>query len=181
MKFEKVSLKQYLADVKDDHKYVNTDPTPVYLVNEEDAEGIYNDIQLPTRATKFSAGYDFRAPYDFTLRPGQTIKLATGIRVLLDEDKFLLCAPRSGHGFKARIQLDNTVGIIDADYANSSNEGHIMLKLTNDSHNNKVITVNKGAGMIQAIIMRYFTVGDDNATNQRDGGFGSTDKEEKHE
>lgn len=169
MRFEKVSRKQYEKDAAENNFYHKEAPHSIPL-----RECPYEDIKLPVRATKKSAGYDFFAPCTFTLAPGDTIKLATGIRVRLDDDKFLMCAPRSGHGFKARIQLDNTIGIIDADYYESSNEGHIHVKLTNDSHTGKTITVKKGEGMMQAIILSYFKVDDDDSTQVRDGGFGST-------
>lgn len=180
MKFEKVSKDQYITDSKNDEMY-NKDLGVLSFIVDESPEDIYNSIKLPERATKKSAGYDIYAPYTITLNPGDTIKVATGIRVFLEDDKFLMCAPRSGQGFKARLQLDNTVGIIDADYVESKNEGHIMLKLTNDSHNGKSVVIEKGSGMAQAIILPYYTVEDDDATRQRDGGFGSTTKEEKHE
>lgn len=190
MRFEKVTKEQYLKDAKEDKYH-----TPMYTYSIEDLmsksitiqsaftalqslslEEIYEDIKLPTRATQKSAGYDFYAPYDFILSPGETMRISTGIRVILDDDKFLMCAPRSGHGFKARIQLDNTVGIIDADYSDSDNQGHIMLKLTNDSNTSKSIHIKKGEGLVQAIIMKYYTVEDDNSLRQRNGGFGSTNK-----
>lgn len=191
MKFEKVSFEQYLKDSRED-TYIDKVGNTYDLTDMSGETGIkfsgkfsalemydmytlYENIKLPKRATKKSAGYDFFAPYDFSLAPGETIKIATGIRVLLDDDKFLMCAPRSGHGFKARVQLDNTIGIIDADYSESSNEGHIHVKLTNDSHTGKTISVARGDGMIQAIILPYFKVDDDDSTTQRDGGFGSTD------
>lgn len=178
MRFEKVSKSQYLKDSEGD-VYINApnsedDIPPFFSLSNK--ESTYESIKLPKRATKKSAGYDFFAPYDFSLYPGQTIKLATGIRVILDEDKFLMCAPRSSHGFRARIQLDNTIGIIDADYSESSNEGHIHIKLTNDSRNGACLDVNKGDAFMQAIILQYFKVDDDNSDSQRDGGFGSTDK-----
>lgn len=191
MRFEKVSKEQYLKDSLGDTYYSRGDEYPLSdmrgenevsftgsfdTLQSESMETIYDDIKLPRRATKKSAGYDFYAPYDFRLAPGESIKIATGIRVLLDDDKFLMCAPRSGLGFKARVQLDNTVGIIDADYSDSSNEGHIHVKLTNDSRTGKFIRVKKGEGMIQAIILQYFTTEDDNTTETRDGGFGSTNK-----
>lgn len=165
MRFEKVSLEQYLEDTQ-------------YLIlpGGQNSQEIYDSIKIPQRATEKSAGYDFYAPFAFTLAPGETIKIPTGIRVLLDDDKFLMCAPRSGLGFKARIQLDNTVGIIDADYSGSNNEGHIHCKLTNDSRGGKVISVGQGEGYMQGIILQYFKVEGDNVTRQRDGGFGSTTK-----
>lgn len=187
MRFEKVSLDQYREDAIGDYLhwmgdeyYIhgNTSLSSLKHMSGVHIEDVYEDIKIPKRATAKSAGYDFFAPYDFSLSPGQTIKIATGIRVILDDDKFLMCAPRSGHGFKARIQLDNTIGIIDADYSDSTNEGHIMLKLTNDSKSGKSISVKKGDGMMQAIIMKYFTVEDDETTATRNGGFGSTDNKE---
>lgn len=134
----------------------------------------YESIKLPKRGTKWSAGYDFFAPYSFTLRAGETIKIPTGIRVELDKDKFLACYPRSGLGFKYRCQLDNTVGIIDRDYFYSDNEGHIYVKITNDSRDGKLMTVNKGEAFIQGIITQYFLTEDDDADGIRNGGFGST-------
>ena len=184
MRFEKVTKDQYKEAMKSDTLYKRVNPMVIEDISVADLKGFsdseiedtYNDIKKPKRATRRSAGYDFYAPYEFTLSPGDTIKIATGIRVLLDDDKFLMCAPRSGHGFKARIQLDNTIGIIDADYSDSDNEGHIMVKLTNDSHTGKTIKVAKGDGMIQAIILQYFLTEDDDSEADRNGGFGSTDE-----
>ena len=88
-----------------------------------DCESVYADIGLPRRATVGSAGYDFFAPYDFTLAPGETAKIPTGIRVKMEDGWVLMLFPRSGLGFKYRVQLDNTVGIIDGDYYDSDNEG----------------------------------------------------------
>lgn len=136
----------------------------------------YDDIVLPKRATTGSAGYDFFAPFGFALTPGASIKIPTGIRVLLPEDKFLMVVPRSGLGFKFRLQLDNTVGVIDSDYSNSDNEGHIWIKLTNDSRDGKNVSIARGQAIAQGIILKYETVDDDNADGIRNGGFGSTTK-----
>lgn len=159
-KFEKISINQFIKDF----------------------EGIggrhYYDIHLPKRATKFSAGYDFYLPYpyDVTIAPGQTKKIPTGIRVQLDDDKVLLMAPRSGLGFKYRLQLDNTIGVIDSDYYNSDNEGHIWIKITNDSKEDKSVTIKSGEAFAQGIIFQYFKTDDDNADGIRNGGFGSTSR-----
>ena len=136
----------------------------------------YDDIKPPKRATSKSAGYDFYAPFDFTLQPGQTIKIPSGIRVLLPGDKFLMIVPRSGLGFKFRLQLDNTAGIIDADYSGSDNEGHIWVKLTNDTKEGKVLSLKAGEAYAQGIIMAYYVTDDDEADGVRNGGFGSTTK-----
>ncbi len=134
----------------------------------------YDSLKLPCRATIGSAGYDFYAPFDFELEAGDSILIPTGIRVKMENGLFLMCAPRSGLGFKFRLQLDNTIGIIDSDYYNSDNEGHIMAKLTNDTHDNKTVTVKQGEAFMQGIFVQYFMTDDDFVTNKRNGGFGST-------
>lgn len=135
----------------------------------------YEEVKLPHRGTKYSAGYDVYMPFTLSLAAGATAKIPTGIRVALDEDKFLMIVPRSGLGFKYRLQLDNTVGVIDADYYNSDNEGHIWIKITNDSRDGKVIEIKAGEAFAQGIIMQYFKTDDDDADGIRNGGFGSTD------
>ena len=86
----------------------------------------------------------------------------------------LKCYPRSGLGFKYRLQLNNTVGIIDRDYFNSDNEGHIFSKITNDSNENKTLTIPADTGFMQGIFVEYGITVDDDATEIRNGGFGST-------
>ncbi|HBZ89239.1 dUTP diphosphatase [Sharpea azabuensis] len=157
--FHKVSLNQFALAYKDNN-----------------VENIYNDIKLPQRATKGSAGYDFFAPFDFTLKPNETITIPTGIRCEMDENRVLMIFPRSGLGFKYRMQLNNTVGIIDSDYFYSDNEGHIFIKITNNTNEDKVIEVKKGQGFAQGLFMQYFLTDDDDASAIRNGGFGSTTK-----
>ena len=144
--------------------------------SKEEAKKIYEDIKLPLRATKYSAGYDFYAPFDFTLNPGETIKIPTGIRAKMREDYALFLLPRSGLGFKYRLQLNNTIGLIDADYFYSDNEGHIFAKITNDSNEGKVISVKKGEAFIQGVFLSYGITEDDEVNSIRNGGFGSTSK-----
>ena len=158
MRFEKVSFKEYENSIRGD----------VDLTEE------YNDIKLPKRATTGSAGYDFYTPMAFDLRPGETIKIPTGIRVRINDGWVLKLYPRSGLGFKFRLQFNNTVGIIDSDYYNSSNEGHIFCKLTNDSNEEKTISLRAGDGFCQGIFVEYGITFDDDADGERDGGFGST-------
>jgi len=157
--FSKVSIKQYEESVD------------FYNV-----KSIYQNIKLPKRATTGSAGYDFYSPQAFTLAPSETIKIATGIRVKMEEGWVLFMLPRSGHGFKFRIQLDNTVGVIDSDYYYSDNEGHIMLKFTNDGKNGKTMSVQVGEAIAQGVFLPFGITMDDNATETRNGGFGSTSK-----
>ena len=137
---------------------------------------MYNNLKLPKRATKGSAGYDFYAPFDICLKPGETIKIPTGIRVYMEENYVLKLYPRSGLGFKFRLQLNNTVGIIDSDYYYSDNEGHIFAKITNDTNENRTIEIKSGVGFMQGIFVEYAITFDDDTDSIRNGGFGSTTK-----
>ena len=137
---------------------------------------MYEAIKLPARATRGSAGYDFFSPFAFSLKPGQTIKVPTGIRAQMEEEFVLKLYPRSGLGFKYRLQLNNTVGIIDSDYFYSDNEGHIMAKITNDSREDKTVEITEGMGFMQGIFLEYGITVDDDASEIRNGGFGSTTK-----
>ncbi|MEY8410734.1 deoxyuridine 5'-triphosphate nucleotidohydrolase [Lachnospiraceae bacterium 62-26] len=141
---------------------------------EQDIRRIYDEIKLPKRATRGSAGYDFYAPVSIRLKPGGTIKIPAGIRVKMDEGWVLKCYPRSGLGFKYRLQLNNTVGIIDSDYFYSDNEGHIFAKITNDSKEGKTVCINAGEGFMQGIFVEYGITKDDETVEIRNGGFGST-------
>lgn len=144
--------------------------------SQAEAKEIYNTLKLPRRATAGSAGYDFFSPVDFELKPGESLKIPTGIRAEMENDWVLKIYPRSGLGFKFRLQLNNTVGIIDSDYFYSDNEGHIFAKLTNDSREGKRVCIEKGTGFMQGIFVEYGITVDDEAEAVRNGGFGSTTK-----
>ena len=128
---------------------------------------------MPHRATVGSAGYDLYAPFDFTLAPGEEITIPTGIRAEIENGYVLLIYPRSGLGFKFRLTLNNTVGVIDSDYFYSDNEGHIMVRMTN-CHAEKTVKVEAGQGFAQGIFMPFGITVDDDADGVRNGGFGST-------
>lgn len=165
-KFHKVSEARFVEDWKDTFGEVSA----------EEVQEIYEGISLPVRATAGSAGYDFFAPVEITLQPGETVKIPTGIRVEMEQDWVLKCYPRSGLGFKYRLQLNNTVGIIDSDYFYSDNEGHIFAKLTNDTNEGKTLVIPAGTGFMQGIFVEYGITVDDAADGVRNGGFGSTTK-----
>lgn len=156
--------------------YINVLREEFPQLSEKEAMELYDAIRLPSRATRGSAGYDFYAPFPIRLAPGETIKIPTGIRVKMEEDWVLKLYPRSGLGFKYRLQLNNTVGIIDSDYYFSDNEGHIFSKITNDSNEGKVLEVKAGDGFMQGIFLEYGITADDDAEGIRNGGFGSTSK-----
>lgn len=163
--FEKVSFAQFEADFKKN------------FPDCENVRAVYDGIKLPQRATSGSAGYDFYAPADITLKKGESALIPTGIRAKMEDGWVLQIFPRSGLGFKHRVQLDNTVGIIDADYYNSSNEGHIMIKLSCDAYDGgHTVALSAGEGFAQGIFLPFGITADDEASGVRDGGFGSTTK-----
>lgn len=167
--FEKVSFEQFYTAMSE---IVDIEQ------KEEFIRSAYDNLVLPNRATSGSAGYDFKSPFDFTLKPGQTIKIPTGIRVKIDDGWWLGGFPRSGLGFKYRFQLDNTVPVIDSDYYGSDNEGHIFIKATNDTKENKTIEIHAGDKFVQGIFIPYGITYSDNVDNVRNGGMGSTDTKE---
>lgn len=165
-RFHKVSEERFTAD------WMDAFPE----ASKEEAHSVYEKIRLPRRATSGSAGYDFFSPADFALKPGEIIKIPTGIRVEMQQEWVLKCYPRSGLGFKYRLQLNNTVGIIDSDYFYSDNEGHIFVKLTNDTKDGKTVEIPADTGFMQGIFVEYGITVDDDVNDVRNGGFGSTTK-----
>lgn len=139
-----------------------------------EASTIYERIQIPCRATVGSAGYDFFAPESFSLVPSETISIPTGIRAEIAEGWILQLYPRSSLGFKYRLQMDNTVGIIDSDYCTANNEGHIFIKMTNCSTEGKVMRISAGERFAQGIFIPFGITEDDNTEGIRIGGIGST-------
>lgn len=160
IKFEKISEKQFLNDWA----------SCGYSFGEDK----YKEIKLPKRATKGSAGYDFYSLVTFDLKPGETIKIPTGIRCQMEKDMVLQMFIRSSIGFKYDTILSNSTGIIDSDYYYSDNEGHIWVKLRNLGK--KVLEVNAGDAICQGILTKYFITDDDDTTKERNGGIGSTNK-----
>lgn len=163
-RFEKVSYEEFYKAMKaEPHTSVKTDKV---------IQDVYMDLQLPKRSTVGSAGYDFHSPFQFWLRPGESIKVPTGIRCRIDEGWVLLCFPRSSLGFKYRFWPENLVPVVDSDYYYAKNEGHIMLMMTNNS--DKAMEINAGDKFAQGIFLPFGITFDDDATEERIGGFGST-------
>lgn len=188
-KFEKVSFKQYLKDFIDvygDDSFsvlVDAGLLPYKISGQYDSSAlesvikkIYDSIKLPTRATTGSAGYDFYMPFEIVVPANGVLKIPTGIRCKMENGWVLTEFPRSGHGFKYGIHMANSVGIIDGDYYSSDNEGHIFIKLVNDSILAKPLTIKAGEAFCQGIFLPYGITYDDNVTKIRNGGLGSTSK-----
>lgn len=168
-KFEKVSFDQFKKDWLDTF----CEPWDDELRREEYIEKTYNELELPKRSTVGSGGYDFHSPLSFVLEPGEEIKIPLGVKAWMEDDYVLLIFPRSSIGFKYFTVLNNTVGVIDASYYNNvSNEGHTQLKLHNSG--DKTLTVNRGDKICQGIFIPYGITVDDDVTEERVGGIGST-------
>ncbi len=142
-KFEKISFEQFKKDIADD-------------IN------LYESYSLPKRETMHAAAYDFFALFDYTLKPGEIKKIPTGIKVIMEEDDALLLLDRSSMGFNYNVRMCNQVGVIDADYYNnSSNEGHMWIKIQNEGKDDYV--VKKGDGMCQGMFIKYLKVDDEDS------------------
>ncbi len=145
----------------------------------EVAKGFENqNINLPVRNTKYSAGYDIECAEDIVIEPfngGNPTLIKTGIKAYMEDDEYLMLCNRSSNPKKKGLVLANSIGIIDKDYyGNPDNDGAIMFAFYNVK--NEPIEIKKGERIGQAIFMKYLIADNDNASGERTGGFGSTDK-----
>lgn len=137
------------------------------------------DLKLPERSTKNSAGFDFFAIEYFTIPPyrigDKPIMIPTGIKAKMPDDEFLMLVNRSSNPKKKNLVIPQGVGIVDADYYNNpDNEGEMFFAYYNLSNEPVIIMPNEKIG--QGIFMKYFVTDDDNADGERTGGWGSTGK-----
>jgi len=184
-KFSKVSFEQFKKDWRKseiNHRF-NEEKGIIEETPDEKLREIYDSIELPTRATSGSAGYDFHIPDDLIMHNGYIVTIPTGVRCEIEEGWVLNVYPRSGHGFKFGLHLANTVGIIDQDYFYAENEGHIQVKIVMDGimgeqteNANKCLSLKRGDAFCQGVFLPYGITKDDEADGIRTGGMGSTDK-----
>lgn len=168
------------------------------IVTKYDGQG----LELPKRATRGSAGYDFAAAVDITLpsiwnvltknagiasmQDGQIVEenkefvvstlVPTGIKAYMPESEYLMLVNRSSNPLKHQLSLPNGIGIIDSDYyGNEKNEGEIFVQLIN--YGLEDYTIKKGDRIAQGIFTPYATVDrEDKNLRSRTGGFGSSGK-----
>lgn len=167
MWFEKISFEQWYKDL------------PQSGVDELTARRWHEGIKLPKQATPSSAGMDISIPYNLTIPAGGRAKIATGLRWVCSEEYrgffCLMIYPRSSMG-KIGFELQNTVAIVDADYSDADNEGHIWLMVKNTS--NDEIILPAGQNIAQGVLTGYAicTGAEADLESTRTGGIGSTDK-----
>ena len=140
----------------------------------------YDAIKLPVRATAGSAGYDFFSPIPFalsnmTVNP-RGITFPTGIQCELHPDFCLIMIPKSGLGIRQYSRLGNCIGLIDRDYIFSDNEGDIFVNIRSDIPSNPPVEIKAGQAICQGVILPFGTTDDDETTEARNGGLGSTGK-----
>ena len=168
LEFYKIEREQYKKSV---YEFAARQEMPESWVNY-----VYDDIKLPTRGTARSGAYDFYAPFNFevgrTTDKGRFL-VPTGIGFRSDNPAVqLLILPRSGLGRKG-LHIANVVPLIDNDYCEATNGGHIMLDMYSAFGN--LIEIEHGQAFAQGIFLQHTLTDDDSAANQRTGGFGSTD------
>ena len=151
-KFEKISFEQFKKDVVDDKE-------------------LYKKYNVPKRETEFAAGYDFFSLQNFVIKPGETKKIPTGIKAIMNDDEVLLLIVRSSQGFKYNLRMCNQVGVIDKDYYNNKdNEGHIWIKLKNEGEKDYI--VKREDKIIQGLFIKYLTTEDeDNNFSNRGSNY----------
>lgn len=162
-KFYKVSFEQFEKDWID--TFGNT-------YSEIEIIEIYENIKLPKRKTMFSAGHDMSIPFYAMIESGDTLKIPTGIKCEIDKDYVMLIFPRSSLGIKKNMYITNTIPVIDADYFEADNEGHIFLCIKNGG--DKVLELNNGDSIVQAIFLPYGVADEEEILDKRVGGIGST-------
>ena len=77
---------------------------------------VLNGNLPPQYAHDTDAGMDIISPAEYTIAPGETIIIPTGIKCAIPEGYALLIQPRSGQSVKTKLRVANTPGLIDAGY-----------------------------------------------------------------
>lgn len=130
---------------------------------------------IPTRGSSSAAGYDLYADVDtMQIKPGETVKVPTGLAMEIPEGYFGGIFARSGLSTKEGLRPANCVGVVDSDY-----RGPIMVALHNDSDVVREVTPQEK--IAQLVVLPYLAVEFEEAeeleeTKRGAGGFGSTGK-----
>ncbi len=133
-------------------------------------------VKVPERGSKLAAGFDLSACIPdierILIRPGQTVKIPTGLAIAYPQGYFGAVCARSGLATKCGLAPANKIGILDEDY-----RGEIFIALHNHSSDTQI--VKHGDRIVQLILLPYLNV-EFEETNKLDdtergsGGFGST-------
>jgi len=135
---------------------------------------VKKDASAPVYSTGRSAGCDLAAciDADMIVKPGETVKVPTGLAIALPEGFEAQVRPRSGLAAKFGVTVLNSPGTIDSDY-----RGEVCVLLINLGKQD--FTIHNGDRIAQMVVARYeqarFELVDNlNETLRGQGGFGST-------
>lgn len=130
---------------------------------------------VPTYGSKCAAGMDLYSSDTYSIAPGETVLVHTGISMEIPDRYFGAIYPRSGLATKRGLRLANCVGVVDSDY-----RGEILVALYNDSDFPQ--TVGLHDRIAQLVIQPYLRpqeldpVPELTQTTRASGGFGHTGK-----
>lgn len=154
------------------------------------------NVNLPQYANEGDAGLDIYSPAEYTIAPGETVIIPTGIKVAIPKGYAILIQPRSGQSVKTKLRIANTPGLIDSGYRDEigviveniepqfkdidyefDSEGNIQI---NSIEHGKAYTIAEGQRFAQMRLVQVPTasfvqvesvkdIGED-----RGGGFGHT-------
>lgn len=127
---------------------------------------------VPTRGSKFAAGYDLYAAYDYVIKARGKEMVKTDLQIALPSGCYGRVAPRSGLAWKHSIDVG--AGVIDEDY-----RGPLNVILFNFGEQD--FEIKKGDRVAQLICEKIEQtdiqeVADLDSTERGDNGFGSTGK-----
>jgi dUTP pyrophosphatase len=161
-------------------------------------ERLFPDVELPTRATEHSAGYDLRAylanrpvkwsdgrgnvseracagegdARTFEIAPGTTALIPLGFKAKMPEGFEAQLRPRSGNSFKRNLMIPNSPATIDADYPDE------WMVLVRNLSTTEPLVISNGERIAQMVVARHetaeFVEGKVATTTGRKGGLGST-------
>jgi dUTP pyrophosphatase len=134
----------------------------------------FPETQLPIRADKGSAGYDFYTPVDVIVLPGHSLTVWTNVKAYMNDEEVLKIYVRSSVGINHNVVLANGTGIIDGSYyENPKNDGNIGICLRNNSGQAKEYKA--GERIAQGVFLPYLIADEDTVLkDSRDGGIGSS-------
>ena len=154
------------------------------------------DAKIPQYANTSDSGMDVYALDDYTIAPGETKLIPTGIKLALPPGYEIQVRPKSGRALKTKLRIANTPGTVDAGYRDEIKviveniESPIKdIEYDFDDNGTPIIksilhgaayTIGKGEKFCQLVLMevpkaalyRVEQVGE--IGENRGGGFGST-------
>ena len=155
-----------------------------------------DEIVLPTRSTKASAGYDFVAVEDmeipsifsqlgskavsnmfssWTFPEIKPTLVKLGVKAYMQDYEVLCLYNRSSNPKKLGLIVANSVGVVDSDYyENPDNDGEICVLFYNIWPYS--VHIKKGDKICQGIFSQFLKADNDKASGERLGGYGSTGK-----